>query len=161
MSAVNQIRDAVVQTLTAAGLTARGAWDGTAKTVSAPLLCADVEKTTGKPVAFGGYLGRTEDAQGVREIYGRVLEAVVTLDARAPSAAGCAETLERACDALGAGLPSGLRLRQQDWEAVRWETENHCFFRRCRMRCGAYFTAETPEEGGVLLEFKLKGVLNS
>lgn len=161
MSAINQIRDAVVKTLTDAGLNARGAWDGAAGEISAPLICADVEKTTGKPVAFGGYLGRAENADGVREVYGRELEAVVALDVRAPSASGCAETLERACDALAAGLPSGLRLREQNWDAARWESENRCFLRRGRLRCGAYFTAETPEEGGVLLEFKLKGVLNS
>lgn len=161
MSAINQIRDAVVGTLTAAGLSARGAWDGAAQPVSAPLLCADVEAVSGKPVAFGSYLGRTEDAAGVREVYGREMEAVVVLDVRAPSAAECAGTLERACDALGAGLPSGLRLREQNWEAVRWETKNQCFLRRGRLRCGAYFTAETPEEGGVLLEFKLKGVITN
>lgn len=161
MSAVNQIRDAVVHTLKAAGLNARGAWDGTAGAVSAPLVCADVETTTGKPVAFGGYLGRTAAGTGVREVYGRELEAVVTVDVRAPSAGACAATLETACDALGAGLPSGLRLRQMDWEAVIWEKENRCFFRRCRLRCGAYFTAEAGEDGGTLLEFRLKGTLGT
>lgn len=155
MSAVNQIRDAVVQTLKTAGLDARGAWDAKAGTISAPLVCADVETTTARPMALGGYLGQIQDESGVREVYGRELEAVVALDVRAPSAAECTAALERACDALSAGLPPGLRLRRQDWEAVTWERGNRCFFRRCRLRCGAYFTAEAGEESGTLLEFRL------
>lgn len=161
MNAMNQIRSTVVQTLLRAGLTARGAWDGAAGTVRNPVISVDVEQTAAKPAALGGYLGVVEDAAGIREVYGRELEAVVTLTARALSAADCTQTLEQGGDALDGALPQGLRLRHQDWEAVRWEKENRCFARRCRLTCGAYFTAEMPEEETALLDFRLKGVLQS
>jgi hypothetical protein len=164
MTGLNQVRTAVVQTLTAAGLTAVTAYDGEAKRYDVPVAAVDVAEVTGKPMAMGSYLGQVYDetAGTVRELYGRRLELSLLLEVRAPGAAECETACETAAQAImSGGLPSGLRLGEQSWEAVTWDKAAKMFLRRGHAAGTAYFTASAEEESGELLEFTLKGVVTT
>jgi hypothetical protein len=164
MSGLNQVRDVIVKTLTDAGLTAVASYGSAAKQYPGPVIAVDVAEAAGKQMAFGNYLGETYDAENgtVRELYGRRLDVSVSLEARAPAAADCEASIEAASDALlSGGLPSGLRLSEQNWEAVSWDRATRMFLRRGCLKCRAYFTAESSGESGVLLDFTLKGVLST
>jgi hypothetical protein len=163
MNGLNQIRDALIQTLKDGGLQTNAAFSGEAPRVTGPVVSVEVSGVVGKPVAFGGYLGEVydEETSTVRERYGRRLEAEIQLDARSPEAAGCESAMEQASDALAAGLPAGLRLLEESWDGPVRDGTNRCYLRRGHLKCLAYFTAETAGESGVLLDFALKGVLSS
>lgn len=162
MNGLNQIRTTVAQTLADAGLTAAPAWDGAAAEADRPVISVEVAETSGKPMAFGSYLGeKTDESGNVREIYGRELETVLALDVRAPTAAACETTAEQSSDALSSRLPAGLKLREENWAAISWDSVNRCFLRRGELKCSAYFVAEMSADTGTLLDFVLKGVLTS
>ena len=163
MNGLNQVRDAIIASLQGASLCAVPAWEGKAKRYDGAVVSVDIAQTAGKSFAMGSYLGQVYDAQQgtVRELYGRRLEATIVLEVRAPVAAECEEIIENACDALSQGLPSGLKLREQSWDAVSWDSENQMFLRRGELQCDAYFTAETEEEEPAFLDFTLKGVLKN
>jgi hypothetical protein len=161
MTGLNQVRDAVLQILQAAGLTAVAAWDGAAKRYEGAVAAVDVAEASGKPAAIGGYLGQVYDAETdtVAERYGRTLEVVLSIDVRAPTAALCETGCETAAEALlSGGLPSGLRLGEQSWEGVAWDRATQMFLRKGRAVGRAFFTATAEEDSGPLLDFILKGV---
>lgn len=164
MTGLNQIRTAVLSTLTDAGLTAVAAWDGAAKRYDGAVIAVDAAEVSGRPMALGGYLGEIYDSESgtVRELYGRQLDVALSLDVRAPGAAACESACEAASDALEVGgLPSGLRPGEQKWEGIVWDAENRMFLRRGTVRCRAWFTAGSDPETGALLDFTLKGVLTT
>lgn len=164
MTGLNQVRAAVIQALREAGLTAVAAYDGAARQYDGAVAAVDVAEASGKPAALGSYLGQEYDPETgtIAERYGRTLEVVLSLDVRAPSAVDCEAGCETAADVLlSDGLPSGLRLGEQNWEAVSWDKANQMFLRKGRATGRAFFTATAEEDSGVLLDFILKGVLNS
>ena len=164
MTGLNQVRTAVIQTLRSAGLAAVAAYDGAVRQYGGAVAAVDVAEASGKPAALGSYLGQEYDPEKgtVVERYGRTLEVVLSLDIRAPSAADCEAGCETAAEALlSGGLPSGLRLGEQSWEAVSWDKANQMFLRKGRAAGRAFFTATAEEDSGVLLDFILKGVLTS
>jgi hypothetical protein len=164
VNGLGQIRAAVIRTLTDAGLCAAAAHGGAAERYSGPVTAVGVAELTGRPMALGGYLGQTYDRQAgtMRELYGRKMDVLISLDVRADSAAACESACEAVSDALETGgLPSGLRPGEESWEAVCWDRQNQLFLRRGKLKCGAYFTAQTDPEADTLLEFTLKGVLKT
>lgn len=163
MKELRQIRDAVIGALRDGGLAAEAAFPAKwAAERNTPLATVAVGAAEGKAVGLCGYLGETRDASGgTREVYGKRLEGVITVDIRAERAADCEDGGETAAAVLLGGLPEGIRPGELSWEALAWEKETGLFLRRGKLRCEALFLAESGEEDGVFLEFILKGVLRS
>lgn len=163
MKELRQIRDAVIDALRRGGLAAEAAFPAKwAAERDAPLATVAVGAAEGKAVGFCGYLGQTRDASGTaREVYGKRLEGVITVDVRGPRATDCEDGGDTAAAVLLGGLPEGIRPGELSWEALAWEKETGLFLRRGKLRCEALFLAESGEEDGVFLEFILKGVLRS
>ena len=161
MKELRQIRDAVIRSLRAEGLAAEAAFpDKWASERGTPLATVDVGAAEGRALGFCGYLGETLGRDGkTREVYGKRLEGVITVDVRAERAAVCQEGGETAAAALLGRLPEGIRPGELSWEALVWEKETGLFLRRGRLRCEALFLAEAGEDGGVFQDFILKGVL--
>lgn len=163
MRELTQVRDAVIGALTAAGLPAMVAFPPEeARRYDGAVVTVDVGTVQGTTLGFCNYLGQVRDETGaVRELYGKQLEAEITVDVRGSRAAVCQSGCEMAADVLLGGLPSGVRPEELAWEALQWERETEMFLRRGRLRCRALFVAQTEEEGEVFLDFVLKGVLTT
>ena len=163
MRELTQVRDAVIGALNAAGLPALAAFPAEeARQYETAVAAVDVGTVQGSSLGFCNYLGQTQDETGaVRELYGKQLEAEITVDVRAGRAAECQSGCETAADVLLGGLPAGVRPEELAWEALQWERETELFLRRGRLRCRALFVAQAEEEGEVCLDFVLKGVLTT
>ena len=161
MRELRQMRDAVIRALEAGGLAAEAAfpakWTAERKT---PLASVAVDTAGERAVGLCGYLGEARDpAGGVREVYGKRLEGVISVDVRGSRAADCQAGAETAAAVLLGGLPEGIRPGELSWEALAWERETGLFLRRGRLKCEALFLAESRDEGPAFLDFILKGVL--
>ena len=161
MKELRQIRDAVIRALRDGGLAAEAAFPAKwAAERTTPLATVDVGTAEGRALGFCGYLGETRGEDGrVREVYGKRLEGVITVDIRAPGALECREGGETAAAVLLGTLPEGIRPGELRWEGLVWERETGLFLRRGYLRCEALFLAEAGEEGPAFLDFILKGVL--
>ena len=117
----------------------------------------------GKAVGFCNYLGQVwdEEAGTVEELYGKQLEAVITVEIRAARASLCEEGCAAAAEVLLGRLPAGIRPGELNWEALTWERETGLFLRRGRLRCRAYFLARAEEGDTVFLDFRLKGAVTT
>ena len=102
MKELRQIRDAVISALRAEGLAAEAASPGKwAAERKMPLASVSVGAAAGRALGLGGYLGQTRDGKGeVREVYGKRLEGVITVDVRAERAEDCEMGGETAASAL-------------------------------------------------------------
>ena len=108
---------------------------------------------------MGRYLGQTPDR---REVYGLRLELTLSMDLYSPAelgAPGCDSALETLHQVMLSGLPAGLRPAELRWEETVWDEDTAMFVRRGSLSCGAYFTAEASEDGVLLTDFILKGVV--
>ena len=164
MREVNQIRDAVAAALTAEGLTAMAAYpDQVAKRYVCPVAAVDVETAESRTMGFCNYLGEVSDPKTgqTRELYGKQLDAVISVEIRGGRAADCEKGCETAAEVLLGGLPSGLRPGELSWEGLTWERETESFLRRGRLQCRAMFLAEAENEETLFLDFKLKGVVTT
>ena len=163
MRELTQVRDTVIGALNAAGLPALAAFPAEeARRYEAAVATVDVGTVQGSALGFCNYLGQTQDETGaVLELYGKQLEAEITVDIRAGRAADCQSGCETAADVLLGSLPAGVRPEELAWEALQWERETEMFLRRGRLRCRALFIARAEEEGAVFLDFILKGVLTT
>ena len=116
MRELRQIRDAVIGRLNQGGLMAMAAFpQGRAKAYAGPAAAVAVETAQDAALGFCGYLGeRADEKTGeLREIYGRRLEGVITVDVRgaSPTASGRGSSPGRdsagkrraACSSAGAG----------------------------------------------------------
>lgn len=163
MKELGQIRDAVISALKAGGLEAEAAFPGKwAAERETALATVSVGAAEGRALGFCGYLGETRDRNGqTREVYGKRLEGVISVDVRARRAAECEEGTQTAAALLLGGLPEGIRPGELSWEALAWEKQTGLFLRRGNLKCEALFLAESGDEGPAFLDFVLKGVLHS
>lgn len=162
MRELTQVRDAVVSALNGAGVQALAAFPADrAKRYSGAAAAVAVGTAEGKALGFCNYLGEVYDAEAgaVREVYGKQLEGIITVDIRAERAADCEAACETAAEVLLGGLPSGIRPGELNWEGLCWEKETGMFLRRGGLRCQAVFVAREPEDGQLFLDFILKGVM--
>ena len=162
MRGLNQVRQAIIDALSAAGLTAVPAFEGQAKRYDTAVVAVDVGAVSGKPAAMGSYLGESCNPEEgtVRELYGCRLDLTLTLGVWAPRAADCEIACETAAQTLlTGGLPSGLRLGEQRWEGVCWDKSNKLFLRKGQVEAKGFFIAVVDEESASLIDFTLKGVL--
>lgn len=162
MKELAQVRQAVIQALNQAGLSALEAFPPErARAYDGPVAAVAVGAAEGKVLGFCNYLGERYDEQTgtVRELYGKQLEGEITVELRADRAAACESGVETAAEVLLGGLPSGIRPGELRWEALTWEKTTGMFLRRGSLRCQAIFAAESREDGVRFLDFVLKGVL--
>lgn len=162
MKELRQIRNAVIEALSHAGLEAEAAFPG--KRVEkhrGAFATVSVGAAEGKAIGFCNYLGECRDEGGnVRELYGKQLEGVISVEIRAEGAEACEDGCEAASGVLLNGLPVGIRPGELKWEALCWDKNLQLFLRRGELSCSALFTASVQEEGE-FFDFILKGVLLS
>ena len=159
-----EIRDAVVSALAAEGVAALDAYpDQRARRYGCPVAAVAVETAESRTVGFCNYLGEVFDtgAGAPRELYGKQLEAVISIEIRGQRAADCEQGCETAAEVLLGRLPAGIRPGELNWEALTWERETGLFLRRGRLRCRAYFLARAEEGDTVFLDFRLKGAVTT
>ena len=168
MRELNQIREAVVSALQAAGLCALASYpDQRARRYAGPVAAVAVETAESRTVGFCNYLGEVSDPETgqVRELYGKQLDAVISVEIRGERAADCEADCEAGCETaaevLLGGLPSGIRPGELSWEALAWERETESFLRRGRLQCRACFLARAADEGALFLDFILKGAVTT
>lgn len=162
MKELAQVRQAVIAALNEAGLTALPAFPaGRARTRGSPVAAVGVGAAEGRALGFCNYLGEVWEAGTLRELYGRQLEGVISVDVRGTGAADCEAGCETAAEVLLGGLPAGIRPGELRWEALAWEKETGMFLRRGQLRCRAVFVAEAGQEGEPFLDFVLKGVMKN
>ena len=165
MNGLQQVKEALIEALNAAGLNAVPAFSpGWAKRCRHPVAAVGLRKGESSEVGLGRYLGRrTDEATGSeREVYGRALTMELSVDLYAPAesgAAGCDEALEKLHRVLLSALPCGLRPTGLKWEEMDWDEETELFLRKGSLRCEAWFTGEVSEDGLLLQDFILRGVL--
>ena len=164
MRELNQIREAVVSALQAAGLCALASYpDQRARRYAGPVAAVAVETAESRTVGFCNYLGEVSDPKTgqVRELYGKQLDAVISVEIRGERAADCEAGCETAAEVLLGGLPSGIRPGELSWEALAWERETESFLRRGRLQCRACFLARAADGGALFLDFILKGAVTT
>ena len=92
MRELTQVRDAVMAAIRSAGLTALPAFPPErAKAYEGAVAAVAVGTVQGRALGLCDYLGETRDKEtgAVRELYGKQLEGVVTVDVRGRRAADC------------------------------------------------------------------------
>ena len=102
MRELNQIRDAVVSALHAAGLCTLASYpDQRAKRYAGPVAAVAVDTAESRTVGFCNYLGEVSDPKTgrVRERYGKQLDAVISVEIRGQRAADCETGCETAAEA--------------------------------------------------------------
>lgn len=164
MKELTAIRDAVRSALEQAGITALEAFPAErARSYEGAVAAVAVDTAESKTVGFCNYLGEAwdEEAGTVRELYGKRLDAVISVEVRGAPATVCNQGMETASEVLLGGLPSGIRPGELSWEGICWEKETGMFLRRGRLTCQAVFVAKSSGTDGVFLDFILKGVLTT
>ena len=117
MTAIGQVKRAVVKAVAEAGCAATAAYGAEElKRYERAVAAVGVRETRITKAGLIGYLGRRTDerTQETAECYGRRMELSVSLDIYAPrtlGAQGCEDAAETAAQALTTALPEGLRLR--------------------------------------------------
>ena len=160
MNGLEQVKQAVAGALNQAGRAVRTAFEpGWAARCDRPVAAVGLRTGESRGGAMGRYLGQTPDR---REVYGLRLELTLSMDLYSPAelgAPGCDSALETLHQVMLSGLPAGLRPAELRWEETVWDEDTAMFVRRGSLSCGAYFTAETSEDGVLLTDFILKGVV--
>jgi len=162
MKELIQVKQAVLDALNAAGLTAIETFpDHRAKSYNGAVAAVAVGAAEGKTMGFCNYLGEVYDegAGTTYELYGKQLEGDIAVDVRGERAAQCEEGCQLAAEVLLGGLPSGIRPGELRWEALKWEKTTGMFLRKGILRCQAVFVAQSQEDGEIFLDFILKGVM--
>lgn len=164
MNGLEQVKAAIADALEKAGVRSRLAFaPGWAGEYHEPVVAVGLRMGESRGGALGSYLGRQVDPETLvsREVYGMRLELTLSLDVYAPPAVGCDGALETLHQVVLSGLPSGLKATELKWEETVWDKDTGMFLRRGSLACGAFFTASVSEDGGVLSDFILKGVVKT
>lgn len=164
MKEFTQIQHAVISTLQQADLPTFPAFpDQNIRRFNGPVAVVSVGSVEGKNLGFLNYLGETTNPEtgSTQEVYGKHLEADISVDIRANSAAICNQGCESAADILLNQLPIGLKPGELSWETLCYERDSSLFLRRGHLRCQALFLATSNPDQSTFLDFILKGVLST
>lgn len=165
MNGLEQVKTAIANALEQAGIRAQAAYaPGWAKAYPGPVVAVGLRTGESRSGALSSYLGQRidPDSRASQEVYGMRLELTLSLDIYCPprdGAAGCDDVLETLHQIMLEGLPSGLRPTELKWEETAWDEDTAMFLRRGSLSCGAYFVAAASEDGLLLSDFILKGVV--
>ncbi len=163
---LEQVKNALIAALEAAGLQARSAFSpGWTQEYSEPVVAVGLRSGESRGDAFNFYLGIQEDPKTLKqqEVYGMRLELRLSLDIYSPAqggSAGAEHTLVLLHQVMLNGLPAGLKPESLQWEEMHWDEETEMFLRRGELSCCAHFTASVSEDGALLSDFILKGRLS-
>jgi len=164
-SGLEQVKAAIILALEKSGTVAVPALaPGQAKSYDTPVVAVGFRMGESRSIAMNNYLGQQidPDSQTVREVYGMQLELLLSMDIFSPvelGAQGCEDTLTALHRVMMEGLPAGIKPTELKWEETSWDADTGMFLRRGSLSCGAYFLAMANEEGAMLTDFILKGVL--
>lgn len=167
MSGLEQVKLAIAKALEKAGISAQTAFaPGWAKACPEPVVAVGLRMGESRGGALNSYLGQRLDpkTQLCQEVYGMRLELTVSLDIYCPPGDGagrCDSVLEGLHQVMLEGLPAGLRPVELKWEEPAWDEDTSMFLRRGSLRCNAFFTAQASEDGLLLSDFILKGVVTT
>ncbi len=165
MNGLEQVKSAIAGALETAGIRVRTACaPGWARAYPGPVVAVGLRTGESRGGALSSYLGQRVDpaTQVSQEVYGMRLELTLSLDIYCPpkdGTEGCDQVLEALHQIMLNGLPSGLRPTELKWEEVVWDEDTAMFLRRGSLGCSAYFTAASSEDGLLLSDFILKGVV--
>ena len=165
MNGLEQVKAALSAALERAGIAAQAAFSpGWVRSYSQPVVAVGLRQGESRGGALSSYLGqRTDpDTQLCQEVYGMRLELTLSLDIYCPprdGTAGCDSVLEALHQIILEGLPSGLKPMELKWEEAAWDKDTAMFLRRGSLACSAYFVAAASEDGLLLSDFILKGVV--
>ena len=160
-----QIRSALTAALLAGGAAAADARPERERTrLTEPLVAVELLRAESAGAGFCDYLGERENEAGVTvELYGRRLSVTFALELYAPrdaGAAACHALFDRVTGILQTGLPAGLRLKTISCSPVEFDRTLGLYHCRAEAVCLAYLYAQAAE-GGLLLDFELKGVMTT
>lgn len=165
MNGLEQVKAAIASALEKAGISAQIAYaPGWAKAYQQPVVAVGLRTGESRSGALSSYLGQRIDPKTMasQEVYGMKLELTMSLDIYCPpkeGVSGCDKVLDTLHQIMLDGLPSGLRPTELKWEEAVWDKETAMFLRRGSLACGAYFVAAAAEDGALLSDFILKGVV--
>ena len=167
MTALQQVKTAVVDALEGAGLTAMSAYsEEQLKKYTTAVTAVGLREMKVTESGAMEYLGEKYNAvrDATLEVYGKKLTLSLSLDVYAPrtlGAEGCEETAEEITQVMMSALPSGLRVKELTWEKTEWDKTYGMFRLSAQAAYEAYFVAETEEETAVFTDFILRGVVRA
>ena len=167
MTALQQVKAAIVDSLENAGLTAMNAYsEEQLKKYTTAVTAVGLREMRVTESGAMEYLGEKYDAvqDAMLEVYGKRLTLSLSLDVYAPrtlGAEGCEEAAEEITQVMTSALPSGLRVKELAWEKTEWDKTYGMFCLSASAEYEAYFTAETAEETAVFTDFILRGVVRA
>ena len=167
MTALQQVKAAIVSALEAAGLAAMSAYsEERLKKYTTAVTAVGLREMKVTESGAVEYLGERYDAaqSTAREVYGKKLALSLSLDVYAPrtlGAEGCEEAAEEITQVMMSALPSGLRVRELKWGKSEWDKVYGMFRLSAQAAYEAYFVAETEEETAVFTDFILRGVVKT
>ena len=124
-----------------------------------PVTAVGVEKAEAKDAGFYSYLGLMQaDGKSV-SLYGKRMEAEVSLEVVSPEALGakvCAQKADELLTGLSGGVP-GLTITELSAEKCRYVPDTNCYCCTVKAKVQAYLYALANEEETEFTDFMLKG----
>ena len=160
MTAIGQVKEALLKALGDAGIDAREAFGEKEFHASdAPLAVLGVHEARITRAGFLDYLGEGYDeVRGTVERYGRTMDLTLSLDLYAPDAARCTALGEDCASALS--LLRGVRVESITLGACEWDERVGAMHRGGSISCRATFIAEAAEDETLVQDFILKGTVD-
>ena len=157
---MEQLIDAVLQWLNGAGFRAvRRMPEGVFPELDGTVVAVGLEKAEAKNAGFYSYLGETETDGKTVSLYGKRLEADISMETVSPETAGakaCMEAASTLLTKLSGGI-AGLTLTEVSAEACRYEADADCYCCKVTAKALAYVYALANEEETEFTDFILKG----
>lgn len=157
---MEQLIQAFLAALSAVGITAvRQQPQLTLPLLSAPVTAVGLAGAKGEEQAFFEYLGELEQEGGTVSLYGRRLEAEISLTVYCPKKLGgqrCRQEADSICQLLSGSL-NGIRFAGFSVEPCRYEPESDLFRCGITVQARAYLYALPNEDETEFTDFILKG----
>ncbi len=164
MNGMEQVKAALSEKIAAAGITTVDAWSrGRLPQLEKAVAVLGIRESESGSVAMWNYLGDVWDETLGHPVerYGRHLHLTLFADFYAPK--GCADEIQTGCETLEeiflSPLAEGIQGNSVQRGELHYDRTSGYLKCRCTVTCLAYFTATRTEEGALLTDFILKGVL--
>ena len=157
---MEQLIEAVLAWLKGAGFRAvRRLPEGNFPEITGAVVAVGLQKAEATDAGLYAYLGVMETDGKTVSLYGRRLEAEVTMEVVSPEglgAKGCMEVSNALLTKLSGGIP-GLTVTKTVMEGCRFEADTDCFCCKVTVTALAYLYALANEEETEFTDFILKG----
>lgn len=160
MTAIGQVKGALMKALTDAGIDAREAFgEKEFRALCAPLAALGVHEAKITRAGFLDYLGESYDeVRGTIERYAKAMDLTLSLDLFASDEASCTALGEACASALS--LCRGVRVESITLGACEWDRRVGAMHRGGSISCKATFIAEAAEDETLVQDFILKGTVD-